>query len=341
MAHPGTEITLEQKLQFLRRSEAYPDRPGQVGVSETHMSWVFLTDAYAYKLKKPVRNDFLDFSTVEARRRDAEKEIRLNGRLAPNVYLGTLPLTLETAGTLKLGGEGETVDWLVRMRRLSADRMLDQAIKQGTAETADVRRAAAVLAKFYVASSPVELGGAEYRERLNRNVEANLRELTDPRYGLPDGPVHSIASAQFAFLNEGSALFDQRVREGRIIEGHGDLRPEHIWLGPEPVVIDCLEFRREFRVLDCADELAFLAMECERLGAPMVGQTFLETYVEYSGDHPPENLLRFYKSYRAALRAKIAVWHIKDAEMRDSAKWSRLAMEYLGLAESHARGFCT
>ncbi|MBC7294150.1 MAG: hypothetical protein H5T84_08655, partial [Thermoleophilia bacterium] len=117
------------------------------------------------------------------------------------------------------------------------------------------------------------------------------------------------------------------------------LRPEHIWLGPEPVVIDCLEFEREFRILDTADELSFLAMECERLGAPSVGQSFLETYSEYTGDKPPEKLLHFYKSYRAALRAKITIWHIKDSEVRNPSKWSNLAGEYLRLAEAHTRGF--
>lgn len=339
MTRTSTDITLDQKLQFLLRPESYPDRPGIVEAVETHMSWVFMTDAYAYKLKKPVRYDFLDFSTVEARRRDSEEEVRLNTRLAPHAYLGILPLTIDSAGSLKIGGEGEAVDWLVKMRRLPTDQMLDHAIKQGTVETADVRRAAVALAKFYLASPSIELGESEYRERFEKNVNVNLGELTDPVYRLPEELVRKITSAQFAFLKEESELFYQRVREGRIIEAHGDLRPEHICLGPEPVIIDCLEFRREFRILDTADELAFLAMECERLGAPSVGQSFLETYSEYTGDKPSEKLLHFYKSYRATLRAKITIWHIKDSEVRNPSKWYNLAGEYLRLAEAHTRGF--
>lgn len=339
LTRTSTDITLDQKLQFLLRPESYPDRPRNVEAAETHMSWVFMTDAYAYKLKKPVRYDFLDFSTVEARRRDSEEEVRLNTRLAPHTYLGILPLTIDSAGSLKLGGEGEAVDWLVKMRRLPTDQMLDHAIKQGTVETADVRRAAVALAKFYLASPSIELGESEYRERFEKNVNANLGELTDPVYRLPEELVRKITSAQFAFLKEESELFYQRVREGRIIEAHGDLRPEHICLGPEPVIIDCLEFRREFRILDTADELAFLAMECERLGAPSVGQSFLETYSEYTGDKPSGKLLHFYKSYRATLRAKITIWHIKDSEVRNPSKWYNLAGEYLHLAEAHTRGF--
>jgi len=303
------------------------------------MSWVFLTDSYAYKLKKPVRYDFLDFSSIEARLYDSAEEIRLNARLAPHIYLGILPLTRDAAGSLKIDGEGETVDWLVKMRRLPIDHILDHAIKQGTVETTDVKRAAVVLAKFYQAAPPAELSESEYGEKLEKNVSDNLRELSDPRYRLPVAVVRKIGAAQFAFLREESELLYQRVRAGKIIEAHGDLRPEHIWLGEEPVVIDCLEFKREYRILDVADELAFLAMECEHLGAPSVGQIFLETYSEVTGDKPPEKLLHFYKSYRATLRAKITIWHIKDSDVRNLSKWSSLAREYLRLAEDYTRGF--
>jgi len=298
-----------------------------------------LTDSYAYKLKKPVRYDFLDFSSIEARLYDSAEEIRLNARLAPHIYLGILPLTRDAAGSLKIDGEGETVDWLVKMRRLPIDHILDHAIKQGTVETTDVKRAAVVLAKFYQAAPPAELSESEYGEKLEKNVSDNLRELSDPRYRLPVAVVRKIGAAQFAFLREESELLYQRVRAGKIIEAHGDLRPEHIWLGEEPVVIDCLEFKREYRILDVADELAFLAMECEHLGAPSVGQIFLETYSEVTGDKPPEKLLHFYKSYRATLRAKITIWHIKDSDVRNLSKWSSLAREYLRLAEDYTRGF--
>ncbi|MHB1590322.1 MAG: hypothetical protein ACYCTW_02135 [Sulfuricella sp.] len=334
-----TDVTFDQKLQFLLRPEAYPDRPRHVGAVETHMSWVFLTDSYAYKLKKPVQYDFLDFSSIEARRHDSAEEIRLNTRLAPHIYLGILPLTRDATGSLKIDGEGEAVDWLVKMRRLPIDHMLDHAIKQGTVETTDVKRAAVVLAKFYQAAPPDELSESEYGEKLEKNVSDNLRELSDPRYRLPVAVVRKINAAQFAFLREESELLYQRVRAGKIIEAHGDLRPEHIWIGVEPVVIDCLEFKREYRILDVADELAFLAMECEHLGAPSVGQIFLETYSEVTGDKPPEKLLHFYKSYRATLRAKITIWHIKDSDVRNLSKWSSLAREYLRLAEDHTRGF--
>src|SRR5262249_4067578 len=124
--------TVEQKIAFLSRPEAYPEPTRRVEMKETHMSWVFLTDTKAWKLKKPVRYDFLDFSTREARRRDCEEELRLNRRLAPDVYYGIAPLTIDPQGGMRLAGAGETIDWLVRMRRLPADRMLDWAIANQT-----------------------------------------------------------------------------------------------------------------------------------------------------------------------------------------------------------------
>jgi aminoglycoside phosphotransferase family enzyme len=298
------------------------------------MSWVFLTDAEAWKLKKPVRYDYLDFSTPEARRRNCEEEVRLNRRLSPEVYLGLAPLTIDARGDLQLAGKGEVIDWLVRMRRLPADRMLDRAIGDRTVSAADARKVGALLARFYKQAPPVAMTASEYRSRLAADVLASRQELANPEYGLPVDLLESIASAQLAFLKQESELFDDRARAGKIIEAHGDLRPEHICLEREPVIIDCLEFNRDFRILDPASELAFLALECERLGAPWVGDLILATYRDETGDRPPERLLVFYKSYHACLRAKIAVWHLKDHE--DWAKWTNKATRYLRLADSIA-----
>jgi aminoglycoside phosphotransferase family enzyme len=133
-------------------------------------------------------------------------------------------------------------------------------------------------------------------------------------------------------------VFDARVRARRIIEAHGDLRPEHICLTDPPVIIDCLEFNRNLRLLDPVDELSFLGLECERLGAPLVGATMLDLYREATGDAPAEELIAFYKSYRACLRAKIAAWHLRDSEIREPEKWPALARTYLELANAHAAG---
>ena len=330
----GSEMLLpgiEEKVAFLSRPDVYPDATERVETKETHLSWVFLTETQAWKLKKPVRYDYLDFSTPEARLRNCEEEVRLNRRLAHDVYLGVAPLTLGARGELQLAGKGEPIDWFVRMRRLPADRMLDRAIADRTVNAAEVRKVGALLARFYNQAPPVALTPSEYRRRLSADALANQQELAKPEYALPVELLESIIREQLAFLRQEPRLFDDRVRAGKIIEAHGDLRPEHICLESEPVIIDRLEFNRDFRVLDPLSDLAFLALECERLGAPWVSDLILETYRDQTSDHPPERLLAFYKSYNACLRAKIAVLRLKDHGVPDWQKWTGRARQYLHL----------
>lgn len=332
------DASLEAKLRHLRQPATYPHAPKRIDAVETHMSWVFLADQYVYKLKKPVRYAFLDFSTSEARRRDCEEELRLNRRLAPDVYLAVMPLTLDADTNIRVAGKGEVVDWLVHMRRLPADCMLDYAIRHGTVTADEVHRLASRLANFYRTLQPLPMDSDAYRQRFAADIHANRTELIQPKYGMPADRVGHVATALLSFLQHRAALFDERVRAGRIVEAHGDLRPEHICLRPDPVIIDCLEFNREFRILDAADELAFLALECERLGAPDIGEAIFDTYRRATGDTPPEELVHFYKSYRALLRAKIAAWHITDAGVPDPERWTSLALEYLGLGERYIAG---
>jgi aminoglycoside phosphotransferase family enzyme len=328
---------LDDKVAFLKRPESYPDRPARVDTVETHMSWVFLTDRFAYKLKKPVRYEFLDFSTLGARHWDCREELRLNRRLAPEVYLDVVALTADPDGELRLEGAGEILDWLVKMRRLPAERMLDRAIGGGRATRSDVAGVAGKLAAFYKSCQPVPIAPSDYRERLQADVGANLRELVLPDYRLPAATARRAAAAQLQLLGCEPELFAERVRAGRVVEAHGDLRAEHVCLGAAPVIIDCLEFNREFRTLDPADELAFLALDCERLGAPWIRDLLFDVYRRTTGDRPPERLVHFYTSHRACLRAKIAIWHLREAEVRQPERWRGLARTYLRLADGYAR----
>jgi aminoglycoside phosphotransferase family enzyme len=329
------EVSTRSKLKYLLLPQAYPDRPRRVGLIETHMSWVFLSRRYAYKMKKPVRYPFLDFSTVEARRRDSEEELRLNRRLAEGVYLDLVPLTVDSGGGLRLGGPGRAVDWLVRMRRLARECMLDQAIRRHRLRRPAVHRTALVLARFYARATPVRMALSDYLERYRRDIRLNLDMLRDERFALPAGVVERVCGAQLRFLKGHPGLFAERVRGRRIVEAHGDLRPEHICLEPRPVIIDCLQFNRGFRIMDSADELAHLAMECERLGAPWVGEHIFRIYRRITADRPDAALLRFYKSYRACLRGRLAACHLRDRSIADTATWRSRAREYLQLAAGY------
>lgn len=323
---------LTAKVACLRRAESYPEPTSRVETVETHMSWVFLTDRHAYKLKKPVRHAFLDFSTLEARKAHCEAELRLNRRLAPEVYLAVVALTADASGRLALAGDGAPVEWLVKMRRLPRDRMLDAALARGDVRDEHVAALAEVLSKFYGSLAPVGMSLAEYRDRLARDVEACRQELRAPAHELPTGLFEGTAEGLLGFITRESGLLEARLQAGRIVEGHGDLRPEHVCLLKSPVVIDCLEFNREFRVLDVADELAYLAMECARLGAPAIGEKIFTACCERMGDRVPPRLFHFYCAYRALVRAKIAAWHSKDVPAAEIEKWRVRARQYLALA---------
>ncbi len=330
-ADPG----LAAKVAFLSRPESYPEPTMAIQAVETHMSWVFLTDHDGYKLKKPVHFSYLDFRTEALRRHYCSEEVRLNRRLSHGVYLGTVPLMADAGGRLCLGSDGHIIDWLVHMRRLPTERMLDAMIRNHSLRKDDLHRVLDKLSRFYREAPAVAVTPSAYQARFAAGIAENLRELCNPAYELPRDLVEATCERQRAALNRQSPLFDQRVHAGRVIEAHGDLRPEHICLEPEPQVIDCLEFSRDFRILDPADELAFLALECERLGAPELMRTIFATYAEVTGDTPPDTLVHFYQSYRACVRAKIAVWHLNDSLVRDPHKWPAHARDYLRLARDH------
>ena len=324
---------------LLSQSAAYPDRPTSVQIIETHISCVFLTDTLVYKLKKPVHFEFVDFSTLAARHAACLAEVRLNRRLAPDVYLGVLPITEADKGTLALNGAGRPVEWVVEMRRLPSERTLEVLLRAGTSTVGDMESLALLLGNFYAQAQPVPIEEAAYRQEIERHVRANRADLTAvaPPEDLPD--VRRAHAAQLQFLLLQPEAFDARVRARRVIDGHGDLRPEHICLTEPPVIFDCLEFDSQLRRVDVADELSFLTMECRRLGAADLGASLREACLARCGDDPPAELLAFYESYRACVRAKVAVLRARQlSDAQRSVAWSEAA-EYLRLAVAAAREF--
>jgi aminoglycoside phosphotransferase family enzyme len=326
-------VPVAAKLAFLGRRESYPGRPAAVERRETHLSWVFLAGDEVYKMKKPALAAGLDFRTLARRRRNCLAEVRLNPRLAPTVYRGLVALTRERDGSLALGGKGRPVEWLVRMRRLPADRMLDRALADGRVGPGEIEAVAGLLARFYGSAPPAARSVTRYRRHLRQEIAASRTALAV----LPDRPPGRLA----AVAGRLEAWLRQRpdhLAGRRLVEGHGDLRPEHVHLGPPPQAIDCLEFRRALRLLDPADELAYLGLECARLGAPWVGPRLLEAYAAATGDRPPPALIAFYQSVRALIRARLAILHLADAPPGQHARWRRQAADYLAWADRLSAG---
>lgn len=331
------DISSATVVSFLKQPAAYCHRPTCVSLIETHISWVFLTDRFAYKLKKPVRFDFVDFSTPEARRRACLAECDLNSRMARGVYLEVVPITADARGRLAINGQGETVDWVVKMRRLPAERMLDRLLSARQLSDAEADRLATWLANYYDRLSPVCMDAACYRQTIENHLRGNFVDLFDPKHALPIEPIRRCRAAQERFLALSPTQFDERVCDGRIVDGHGDLRPEHICLESEPVIFDCLEFSDELRRVDVADELAFLAMECDYLGAEQMGWRILKTYQKVSGDRFSLSLWAFYKCYRACVRAKVAALAARQLSSPFAAEADRRARRYLAQADQYAR----
>ncbi len=328
--------SLEHKVEALRRPETYPVPTGPVHAVETHMSWVFLTDQLVYKLKKPVRRPYLDFSTLGLRARNCDAEIRLNRRLADDVYLGRAGLCQQADRSLRVDGPGTPVEWLVCMRRLPEQRTLAHLLPKGEPCPRDLAPVADRLAEFYARQPPADLDAASYLADLEADLQQSLRTLRDPASRLSDQLVRAACDPPLRCLAGMPDLFRRRVQQGHVVEGHGDLRPEHVYVLEPPAVLDCLEFNPQLRTLDAADDLAFLSMECERLRAAFVGPLLFGSYGRHSGDSVPPRLVTFYKCYRAVQRARLAAWRLQDGDRDAFARFHSRATEYLRLARRHA-----
>lgn len=331
---------MAERLHFLVSPAAHPPGSGPVQLTETHMSWLVLDDQQVLKLKKPVcYPPFLDCRTLAQRHHDAQAELRLNQRLAPGVYRGVLALQWRPDGA---GGHfslvpesavpdaADTVDWLVQMRRLPASRMLDALIAAGGPQPAQVEALAQVLGRFYQHARPAVVQAEPWLARFHDEQQRNRAALADPRFALADAP-RALDALDAALAQQAPAL-ERRARLGRVVDGHGDLRPEHVCLVDPPVVIDCLTFSDLLRQVDPFEELVALALDCERLGAPWVGPLLVERCARCLDDDPPPALLRLYRSSRALLRARLAVNHLLDAAPRDPDRWLAKARAYLALA---------
>jgi len=320
------------ELKRLAEPSAYPRAPARVDVVETHMSHLFIAGDRVFKMKKPVRLAFLDFSTPSAREADCRAELRLNRRLAPDVYLDVVPLTL-AGGELSIGGDGEIVDWLVEMKRLPAELTLDRLLANGNLDTRRIEELAARLGDFYATAAPSTISAQDYVARFFREQAENRRIIAMRDFALDHRHALALLDLVERLLVAQTPALEARVREKRIVDGHGDLRPEHICFGEPLAIFDCLEFNDELRQVDPFDELAFLDLECELLGAPQIGAAIVAATARRLGEPPPRTLFSLYGACRAVLRMRLALAHLLDPAPRHKDKWEPLARRYLALAE--------
>jgi uncharacterized protein len=276
---------------------------------ETHISWVFLGPSTVWKVKKPVQLGFLDFSTLEQRRRACDAEVRLNSRLAPNVYRSVVPVTRGPDGRHRIGGEGPPVDFAVEMARLPDARRADVMLREGRLTGEHVDILAGRLARFHADMATDEcIGSFGTPEAILRNVQENFAQTrTTVGEHLSAAEALEIETKQARFIDEHRDLLVGRVWRGRVRDGHGDLRFEHVYFtDDEPTIIDCIEFNERFRYADVACDLAFLSMDATSLGRVDLAERLLAAYARASGDYELFRLVDFYEGYRAYVRGKVS-----------------------------------
>lgn len=299
-------------VEALRDPEAYPRPPDAVEVHHTHISAVFLAGQVAYKVKKPLDLGFLDFTTLERRLHFCREEVRLNRRLAPDVYLGVVPIVRTPSG-LRVEGKGPVVEWAVKMVRLPPEATLRERLLRGELGSDTLTALARRLAEFHAgAESGPEISRYGRLEVVAENARENLTQAGARVGEVLSAPVHRrLREALEERLDSLGPTIEDRAARHVPRDTHGDLHLDHVYLFPDRnppgdlVIIDCIEFGERFRCSDPVSDMAFLAMDLIHHGRRDLEQAFSREYVRASGDREGARLLPFYRSYRAAVRGKV------------------------------------
>lgn len=334
-------MTPEQVHRLVQnKAVAQPTR--ELRLIETHISWVLLADAFVYKLKKPVKLSFLDFSTVEKRKYSCEQEVLLNHRLAPDMYLGVVPITSDK-GKVQIGGKGEVIEHAVWMKRMDESRQMDLQVQAGELEARHMEPLAEVLAGFHMKAGKVRVSET-WKDLYEEFADiAGQKDFLDAHY--QEGTSLLLEEAirwVFHFLKGVKGRIEERKEKGFVIDGHGDLHCRNIFMLDPPVIFDCIEFSENLRTLDMLNEVSFLCMDLERYGREDLADAFLSRYLSLTGALENETdrlLFLYYKLYRANVRIKVYCIGLKE-EMgpgRDQKKEHELIGEYLVLFRRYFR----
>ncbi|MGE4559205.1 MAG: hypothetical protein AB7E77_03305 [Desulfobulbus sp.] len=328
-------------LQALFNPGCYDHPVAEVELVQTHISSVLLAGDFVYKFKKPVNFGFLDFSDLEKRRFCCEQELVLNRRLCPDIYLGLVAVAREPDGRFTLNGQGEVVEYGVKMARMPEERMMPQLIQRGELNSGHIDTLVQVLADFYRQAE----GGPEIaRFGTAQSVAVNVLENFEQTQGfigqgaLSQGQFDRISQYARNMLAR-EELFQKRIDGGFIRDCHGDLYSANICLADKVYIFDCIEFNQRFRYCDVASDVAFLAMDLDFHGLDHFSNQFIERFCQRTGDASLMTMLNFYKCYRAYVRGKIGLFTASDPAVdpkvqescrQQSAQYFRLAERYAG-----------
>jgi len=327
-------------VEAMMKPETYDEQVDCIRLMQTHISWVFLTGEYAYKIKKPVDFGFLDFTTLKKRRHFCEQEVLLNRRFSNDMYLGVFAIT-EDKGRLRINGRGETVEYCVKMCEMPQEALLSNRLREGKVDKAMVGEIARVIAEFHSKAQTggeIDKGGSV--ETITFNWDENF-EQTREFIGvtLSRETFDSIRDKVSLYLSRNEPLLGRRIHEGRIRDCHGDLQSNNIFITDRIFVFDCIEFNTRFRYSDVAADIAFLVMDLDYHKRQDLSAHFVDRYIACSSDNEMPELLPFYECYRAYVRGKVTSFRLneKDISMGEKETVQRTAQEYFDLSFTYAQ----
>jgi hypothetical protein len=329
----------KQVVEALMKPEAYDEEPGKIEMTQTHISFVFLTRNFAYKVKKAVDLGFLDFTTLEKRRFFCQKELELNTRLCNGMYLEVVPIN--RLNIIKIKGEGKTVEYAVKMKRMPQEKMMNKLLEKNKVNNKLIDRIAKIISEFHSKAETTrrisEFGSlaiieTNWEENLEQSQEFVEKTISMEHFKL-------IPERITDFMKRNVPLFEKRMAEGRVRDCHGDIHSGNIFITDRIYIFDAIEFNERFRYSDVASDVAFLAMDLDFKGLTDLSKFFVERYVKYSEDQDLLLLLPFYKCYRAYVRGKVASFKLKDPNIsKEEKKTAKTeAREYFRLAATYAK----
>lgn len=326
-------------VKALLKPETYPEKPCKVELIQTHISFVFITDNLVYKVKKAVNFGFLDFSTLEKRRVFCEKELTLNRRLCPDIYLEVVPINKAKNITIK--GEGEPVEYALKMKRLPQERIMTTLVKENKVNKQTVDELAHVVSQFHskAQTNPTisEFGSlkivkANWDENFSQTQKYINQTIPKEQYLFLQTKINS-------FMQNNQPLFEDRRLCNFVRDCHGDLHSGNIFITEKICIFDAIEFNDRFRYSDVASDVAFLAMDLDYQQRPDLATHFIQRYIEYSKDQKLTRLLPFYKCYRAYVRGKVISFKLDDPNVAKQEKELAIkeAQAYFKLATEYAK----
>ncbi len=331
----------EQICRAMADPTFYPHPVSDLERIDTHISTVFLTGQWVYKLKKPVNFEFLNFETLEDRYRCCKQEVSLNQRLSHDIYEGVVEIRELESGRFSLEESGEIVEYAVKMVQLPDDVNMKSLLQHGEIETKNLKKLGYYLAAFYERSErSSEIDHYGEPEVISYNMEENFRQM-EPFVGswVPSDKWEFVRQVSRAFFKNWQNLFQRRIETQRIRDGHGDLRAEHIYFYNGIQIIDCIEFNDRFRYGDVVNDLAFLHMDLEHLGHSDLSRIILRAYVEQADDPELYSLLDFYAAYRAVVKLKVACLRSTEEDAANIELLRKEASKYMQQAYRYALQF--